>query len=191
LANFLEVEKPFQELRDHADGLRAQVESTSEQLTRVREQQERHLDGQKLAASKMEAMDRRRDELSRDLQDKERRVASVEQSLHSLNGVQDTVSNVRRDIDTLTALGNVVSQKIAALEAQREAVEGALARAEQLERAMRQIDAGVRQQQENETTLGAMQDQVGALRSLHGTVVVRSQEMGQLQREQHEHDSAI
>src|SRR5262249_12753923 len=191
LANFLEVEKPFQELRNHSDSIRAQVEATSEQLSRAREQQERHIDAQKLTTSKMEAMDRRRDELGRDLQDKERRLASVEQALRELDGVQDTVSNVRRDVDTLSALGNVVGQKIAALEPQREAVEAALARAEHLERAMRQIDAGVRQQQQNESMLGTMQDQVAALRSLHEMVVERSEEMAQLQRETDQRAQAI
>src|SRR6185369_435173 len=113
------------------------------------------------------------------------------QAMHGLDGVQETVNNVRRDMDTLKALGDYVGQKIAALEAQREAVEGALARADQLDRAMRQIDAGVHQQQENEATLSSLQDQVGALRSLHETVVERSAEMVQLQRATDEQAQSI
>src|SRR5262249_29707906 len=182
LTSFMEVEKPFQELRDLAESLRGQVEATGEGLTRSREQQERHLDAQKLANSKMEALDRRRDELGRDLQDKERRVAAVEQAMHGLDGAQESVANLRRDMDTLKALGDYVGQKIAALETQREAVEGALTRTEQLERSLRQIDVGVRQQHENETKLGALQEQVAALRSLHEQVVERSAEMMELQR---------
>jgi chromosome segregation ATPase len=182
LTSFMDVERPFQELRELADSLRGQVEATSETLARSREQQDRHLDAQKLTNSKMEALDRRRDELGRDLQDKERRVAAVEQAMHGLDGVQETVANVRRDMDTLKSLGDFVGQKIAALEAQREAVEAAQARADQLDRAMRQIDAGVRQQHENEATLGALQDQVATLRSLHEAVVERSAEMADLQR---------
>ncbi len=131
----------------------------------------------------MEALDRRREELSRDLQDKERRVASVEQSLRGMDGVQHTVDDVRRELGTLKTLGDFITQKSAALEAQREVVENALARADNLERAVRQIDAGVRQQQENEKTLGAVQDQVAALQALHESVLERSREIGQLQRE--------
>jgi chromosome segregation ATPase len=148
----------------------------------VREQHDRLVDAHKLQTQKLEALDRRREELSRDLQDKERRVAGVEHAVHGLTGVQDTVNTLRRDLDSLKALGDFVSQKIAALESQRDAVEGALARADQLDRAMRQIDVGVRQQQDNETALTSLKDQVAALRSLHESVADRSGEMVELQR---------
>ena len=163
--------------------VREQVEDTGEQLARLREQHDRLIDAHKLAMSKMEALDRRRDELGRSLQDKERRVASVERPVRGMDGVQHTVDDVRREIGTLKALADTVAQKTAALEAQREAVERALAQADQLDRAMRQIDAGVRQQQENEKALSALQDQVAALRSLHEAVIERSGEISQLQRE--------
>src|SRR5204863_8972236 len=63
LASFLEVEKPFQQLRGEAESLRGQVEGTGDQLARLREQHDRLLDAHKTAMSKMEALDRRRDEL--------------------------------------------------------------------------------------------------------------------------------
>ena len=191
LASFLEVEKPFQELRSLAGSVRGQVEAATDHVTRVREQQERGLDAQKLAHSRMEALDHRREELSRDLQDKERRVANVEQTIRGLDGVQDFVDSLRRDFDTLKATGDFVAQKTAALEVQREAVEAAVARADQLDRAMRQIDAGVHQQQQNEAALAALQDQVSALRSLHEKVVERSAEMAQLQRATDEQEQTI
>ena len=120
----------------------------------MREQHERLMDAHKLATSKMEALDRRRDDLGRELQDKERRVVSVEQSLRGMDGIQRTVDEVKREIGTLKALGDNVSQKTAALEAQRDAADRALAEADKLDRAMRQLDAGVRQQVENEKSLG-------------------------------------
>ena len=183
LENFLEVEKPFQQVRDDVGVLRGQLESTNEQLSKFRQQHDRLLDAHKLAITKMEALDRRREELSRDLQDKERRVASVSQSVRGLDGVQSTIDDLKRQIGTLKALGDFVAQKNAALEAQRDAIDGALARTENLDRAMRNVDAGVRQLQANETTLAAMQDQVASLQSLHEAVLERSREIGQLQRE--------
>src|SRR5439155_23217621 len=125
----------------------------------------------------------RRDDLGRSLQDKERRVASVEQAVHGMDGIQHTVDDVKREIGTLKALGDSVAQKTAALEAQREAVERALAQADHLDRAMRQIDAGVRQQQENERALGTLQESVAAVRTLHESVVERSNAISQLQHE--------
>jgi chromosome segregation ATPase len=183
LAAFLEVEKPFQQLRGEADTLRGQVDGTGEHLVRLRDQHDRLLDAHKLATSKMEALDRRRDDLGRSLQDKERRVASVEHAVREMDGVQHTVEDVRREMGTLKAMADLVAQKTAGLEAQRETVDRALAQAEHLDRAMRQIDAGVRQQQENEKTLGTLQEQIAAVRSLHETVVERSSAISQLQRE--------
>jgi chromosome segregation ATPase len=183
LVAFLEVEKPFQLLRGEAEALRGQVDGTGEHIVRLREQHDRLLDANKLAMAKMEALDRRRDELGRSLQDKERRVSSVEEAIRTMDGVQITVNDVRREMQTLKAMADLLGQKTAALEAQREPIERALAQAEHLDRAMRQVDAGVRQQQENETTLGALHEQLAAVRSLHEAVVERSHEISQLQHE--------
>ncbi|MEO5989819.1 MAG: hypothetical protein ABIU54_14775 [Candidatus Eisenbacteria bacterium] len=190
LGSFLEVERPFQQLRGDAAAVRTQVEGSGEQMARLLEQHGRMLDAHKLAVSKMEALDRRRDEFSRSLQDKERRISSVEEAVRSVDGVQHTVSDLKRELTTLKALGDTVAQKTAALEAQREAVERALSRADHLDQAMKQVDAGVRQQRENEQSLVALQDHVSTLESLHAAVLERSDEISQLQREAHEQTQA-
>lgn len=191
LQNFLEIEKPFQQVRDEVGSLRGQVEGTGDHLARLREQHDRLLDAHKTATTKMEALDRRREELSRDLQDKERRVASVASAVRGLDGVQQTVDDLKHQIGTLKALGDFVAQKSAALEAQREAVEAAIARADNLDRAVRQIDAGVRQQQQNEAALTTLQDEVTALQGLHATVLERSRDISQMQRDADEQTHAM
>src|SRR5262249_34765468 len=113
-------------------------------------------------------------------------VESVELSVKSLDGVENHINAVKRDMVTLKALGDSVTQKTAALEAHREALDRALAQTEHLERAMRNIDAGVRQQKENEKSLAGLAEQVAALRALHETVVDRSNELTQLQRQSQE-----
>src|SRR5262245_25505658 len=186
LTGFLEVEKPFQLLRRDAETLHGQLEGATERLTRLREQHDRLLDANKLATTKLDAIDRRRDELGRSLQDKERRVESVELSVKSLDGVETHINEVKREMVTLKALGDAVTQKTAALEAHREALDRALAQSDHLERAMRNIDAGVRQQKENEKSLGLLAEQVAALRSLHESVLERSNEVTELQRRSQE-----
>ena len=183
LESFLEVDRPFQELRGEAEALRGQLDGTVDHLARLREQHDRLVDAHKLAVAKVEALERRRDDLGRDLQDKERRVTGVEQSMRGLDGAQNTVADLKGQLGALKALGDAVARKTAALEAQRELVERALARAEDLDRIMRQVDAGVRQQRENEQALSALQGEVEALRGLHETVVDRSREISNLQRE--------
>jgi len=183
LGAFLEVDKPFQQLRGEAAALRRQVDGTNEHLVRLRDQHDRLLDAHKLATAKMEALDRRRDELGRSLQDKERRVTSVEEAVRGMDGVPSAVDSVRREMGMLRATADLVGQKTAMLEAQRETVDRALAQAEHLDRAMRQIDAGVRQQQGNEKTLGTLQGEMAAVRSLHDEIAERSSAISQLQHE--------
>src|SRR5262245_40261401 len=81
LTGFLDVEKPFQLLRGEAEQLHGQLEGAVERMARLRDQHDRLLDAHKLATTKLEAMDRRRDELGRALQDKERRVEAVESAV--------------------------------------------------------------------------------------------------------------
>jgi DNA repair exonuclease SbcCD ATPase subunit len=183
LEAFLEIEKPFQIVRDDVAELRGQLESTSGQLGRMREQNERLTDAQKLALQKMEALDRRREEFSRDLQDKERRVLSVEQAVRGMDGVRSTVDDVKRELNTLKSMTDSLAQKTSTLEAQREAVERALSQAEALEQAMRKLDAGVQHQKENARSLNAMQEDVNALRAAHEVAIERSNEVTSLLRQ--------
>jgi DNA repair exonuclease SbcCD ATPase subunit len=190
LGAFLEVDRPFQQLRGEADTLKNQVDGTSEHLNRLREQHDRLLDAHKLAVQKMEALDRRRDELGRSMSDKERRVIVVEQSVRGLDGIHTTVEELRREIGTLKAGVDLVGQKTTALSAQGEMVDRALSQAENLDRAMRAIDAGVRQQQDNERSLAGLQEQVVNVRSLHESVIDRSNSISQLQRDMDERTEA-
>ncbi len=182
LTSFLEMEQPLEQVRHEAESLRGQMDGTGEQLTRMRDQHERVMDAHKVAFAKLEAFERRHDELARSVQDKERRLESVEQALRGMDDVQDGVEDAKRRLGTLKALGEYVAQKTAALEAQREVVERAVARADQLDQAMRQLDAGVERQQENATTLGELQEQVTQLQALHESVLHRSREVAQVQR---------
>jgi chromosome segregation ATPase len=183
LHGFLEVEKPFHQLRGEADTLRNQVENTGDHLARLREQHDRLLDAHKLAMSKMEALDRRRDDMGRSLTDKERRVAGVEQAIRNMDGVQQSLDDARREMASLKATADLLGQKTATLEVQRETVDRALAQAEHLDQAMRMIDAGVKQQQQNERLLGTLQEQLASVRALHEQIADRSTQITQLQRE--------
>jgi len=183
LESFLEIEKPFQLLRSEGEGIRGQIDQTTEALNRLREQHDRLMDAHKLATSKIEALDRRREELSRDLTDKERRVVDVESVVREMDGIRTTVNEVKRSMGSLKTLSDSVAQKTAAMEAQREAVERALAQADQLERVQSQLQLALSQQQENEAHLTNIQESLVALDGQHDAVLERSREIAQVERE--------
>ncbi|HEV8480778.1 MAG TPA: hypothetical protein VGR66_08275 [Candidatus Eisenbacteria bacterium] len=186
LDSFLEIDKPFSVLRGDAESLRGQLEATSDHLSRLREQYDRLVDDQKATNSKVEALEKRRDDLGRSLTDKERRMAMVEEAARGIDSVRHRADDVRREMGALKAMTDFVAQKTASLEAQGQAADRALAQATELDRAMRQIDSGLRQQQENEKTFFSLQEQVASLRQLHEAVLERSSEISQLQREMDE-----
>jgi len=183
LAGFLELEQPLERVRHDADSLRGQMDGTSEQMTRLRDQHERVMEAYKQAFGRLEAFEQRHEELTRSVQDKERRLASVEQALRGLDDVQQTVEDAKRRLGTLKALGEYVAQKTAALEAQREVVERATARADELDEAMHRLDAGVQQQREDAAALGGLQEQVAELHAAHEQVLERSGEVDRIRRE--------
>src|SRR5688572_27387956 len=191
LEAFLEIEKPFTLLRGEAEGIRTQIEGTTDQLGRLREQHDRLMDAHKLATSKMEALDRRREELSRDLTDKERRVVDVERAVKEMDGLRQGIADGKRQMGSLKSLADQLSQKTATLEAQREAVDRALAQADQLERAIAQVENGTARQLENEKSLAMLQDKLTELASLHESVLERSAEIGALQAESSQRITAI
>lgn len=180
---FLEVEKPFQQLRRDADQIRGDVTASSEQLVRMRDQHERVMESHKVAQSKMQAFDRRHEELGRRVHEQERRVTGIEQAVRGLSDVEQTVEDARRRLGTVRGVADAVAQKVSVLEAQQEKIERVIGRAEHLDQCMRQIDAGVRQQHENAAVLGALQQQLEALQGLSDSVMHRSGEIDGAQRE--------
>ncbi len=183
---FLEMESPFQELRSEADGLRKQIGGVGDQLARLLEQHGRVADTQNVTTSRIEAIERRHEDFSRTLHEKERRVAEVEQAVRELDGVQSTADDVKRSLDTLKALGDTVTQKSSALQAQQEIIERTIARADALDYAIRKLDDGARKQQETAKSLAALKEGFAGLQSLHDLVTQRATESRQLQQESDE-----
>jgi chromosome segregation ATPase len=182
LDTFLELERPFQQMQVDADTMRARVEETTDHLGRMREQHERIMEAHKVGLTRMDAFERRREELTRGMLADEKRLEGIEQALRGIADMEQTVEDTARRLGTVKALGDAVAQQISTLEAQRDAVERAITRADHLDNSMRQVDAGVRQQQENAALLGELKEQVVSLQSLHESVVQRSNEIDEVQR---------
>jgi len=182
LGAFLEMESPFRQVQADAETLRSQVDAAGEHVTRLREQHDRVMDAHKAAVAKVDAVDTRHEELARGIQDKERRLAAVEQTLRGMDEIRETVDDAKRRLGTLKALGDYVAQKTAALQAQREAVERAVERADQLDQAMRRIDAGMREQREQGAALTGLRDELVSVQALHESVMERAREVSDVQR---------
>lgn len=191
LAQFLDMEDPFRQLRAEADDVAGTVRGLFEEVSRLRTQHEQVVRGQQEATAHLSAYETQRTGLGRALEDKERRIAKLEDTLKELSELAGGVQDTKRELGTLKALTDYVTQKAAALEQQRDAVERAIDRADALDGLMRQVDAGLRQQQEHANALAELQARIGEVKRVQAQVAQRSQEIATQQREIDEQQAAM
>jgi chromosome segregation ATPase len=101
------------------------------------------------------------------LEESERRVAAVEETLGPLAQVAQHLPDTKRQLSTLRALGEHVMQKIAGLEQQRDSVDRATSQAAHLSEIVQQIDRQIQQQQASAAFLTDLADDVGTMRTSH------------------------
>src|SRR3989454_306706 len=87
------------------------------------------------------------------------------------------VKALRMDADKLTAEAHAVTQKVAALEQQRDIVDRASAQVARLHDLMREIDAKIRKHEESSKGLSEFEAKVNELKALHGDVLERSEQI--------------
>jgi chromosome segregation ATPase len=98
------------------------------------------------------------------------RVEAFTQTAAELKQLMSDAPNLKRELGTLRAMAEFVSQKVAALEGQRDGVERATKRAEALTELMAQVDRQFAEQQTNARFLTQLEERVHGLRELHETL---------------------
>ena len=96
--------------------------------------------------------------------------------------------DTKRQLGTLRALTDYVSQKIAALEQQKESVDRATRQAQGLGDLMRKLDVQVQKQQESAGQVNEFYHKIEELQSLHTNVLARSEEITAQQESVERHD---
>lgn len=183
IQSILELERPFKALRSEADGLEGQLHYLSDGFNRIREQHDDITGAQQRAASRLEAFDNEYQRLAGGVDSTEKRVSVLEQALENLAKIAPGVRDTKHQIATLKSLTDQVTQKTAALEGQREAIERATNQATNLNSILRQFDAAVEKQRENAKTLSEYGVRAEELTALHRTVLERSEEITEHQQQ--------
>jgi chromosome segregation ATPase len=105
------------------------------------------------------------------------RVAKLENSLEMLSAAEETAARTEQHIKALNALSDYVTQKVAALEKQREVVDRAAAQGARLHELVWELDARLKKQQEESRALRRAQASVEELKTLHKDVEKRTAEV--------------
>src|SRR6266699_948463 len=177
LAGFLELGGGFKALRMDADKLTGEVRDVTQGFDRVRERQEELRRTGEAVATRLHAFEERQQEIQGGVASTESRVASLGQTLQDLTQAAADAAQTTRQLGTLKALADSVTQKVAALEQQREIVERVTAQMARLHDLMREIDAKIRTHEDSAKGLGELEAKVNALKALHGDMLERSDQI--------------
>ena len=94
------------------------------------------------------------------------RVAALGQTLKDLTQAAADATQTKRQLGTLKALADTVTQKVSALEQQREIVERTTSQVAHLHDLMREVDAKTRKHEESAKALGELESKVSELSAL-------------------------
>jgi DNA repair exonuclease SbcCD ATPase subunit len=177
LAGFLELGGGFKALRMDADKLTAEVRDITQGFDRVRERQEELRRAGEGVATRLNAFEERQQQVHGGFATTESRVAALGQTLQELTQAAADAAQTKRQLGVLKSLADAVTQKVSALEQQREVVERATGQVTHLHDLMREVDAKIRKHEESAKGLGELEAKVLALRALHGDVLERTEEI--------------
>src|SRR3989475_2364049 len=161
-----------------ADKLTAEVRDITQGFDRVRERQEELRRAGEGVATRLNAFEERQQQVQGGVATTESRVAALGQTLKDLTQAAADATQTKRQLGTLKALADTVTQKVSALEQQREVVERTTSQVAHLHELMREVDAKTRKHEESAKALGELESKVSELKALHGEVLERTQEIG-------------
>src|SRR5437762_817649 len=177
LTSLLESAGGLKSLRADADTLTGQVRDLSNTFDRARQRQDELNRVAEAAAARLHALEERQQQVQGSVGAAQTRVTGLEEGFAHLTQAAADAADTKRQLGTLKALADYVTQKVAVLEQQREVVDRALGKATQLDDVLRDIDAKIRTHEANAKSLGALETRVTDLQALHGDLLARSREV--------------
>jgi len=164
-------------LRVDADTLTGQVRDLSSTFDRARQRQDELNRAGEAAAARLHTLEERQQHVQGGVAAAQVRVTGLEEGFAHLTQAATDAADTKRQLGTLKALADDVTQKVAVLEQQRDMVDRAIGQAMRLDEVMRDIDAKIRTHEGNAESLGSLETRVTELRALHADLLARSQEI--------------
>jgi DNA repair exonuclease SbcCD ATPase subunit len=177
LSGFLELRNPLQDLHVRTADLTELVEILDGNVGEVKGSQERIGELAEQTESRLGSYEDRFQQMLEGVADAEGEVDEFRRSCAELSKVATGAADAKRQIATLQALTESVTQKIAAVELQRDAVDRASHQAANLNELMRRIDVQIRAQTEKSSELNELEVSMQALQETHATLLEQTNEI--------------
>ncbi|HXI21514.1 MAG TPA: hypothetical protein VNH46_10535 [Gemmatimonadales bacterium] len=179
LAEILKLEGPVRELQARHSGLQEQFDQARGDLSRLREQHETVQAQYRAAGQRIQGFDTEWQRVSRSVAETETRLAGMEQLLADLTPVGETVVQTRRQITTVKAMADQLSQKVALLDQQGEVIDRATSKLEHLTGLMQRSDAGLERLAETSRTVTELRAQLEGVREAQGSLLDRTRSLAE------------
>ncbi len=173
------LEGPFRQLQAEMESLRAQADGFKGSFTRLREQHDATLAGYKAAGGRIESFESDWQRLLRTLDESGHRIAGLEQLVADMAPVTESVSQTRRELASARAIADQLAQKVALLEQQREAIDRATGKLEQLAALSIRADAGLERHAELVRSVTDLRSQMHTMEGVQHSLTDRSHELAE------------
>jgi chromosome segregation ATPase len=140
LTGFLELGGGFKALRMDADTLSAELREVTQGFDRVRERQEELRRAGDAVATRLGSFEERQQAMQQGVALTESQATALAQTMKELTQAAGDAAQTKRQLGSLKALAETVTQKVAALEQQRDMVDRAAAQVANLHELMRDVD---------------------------------------------------
>src|SRR5258705_4519202 len=157
VTGFIELGGGFKALRMDANKLTTELRDLTQGFQGVRERQEELRRTGEAVATRLNTFEERQQQAQGGVATTESRGSALGQSLKELTQSAAEAAQTKRQLSTLKALADGVTQKVSALEQQRDVVDRATAQVAQLHEVMREVDGKIRQHEESAKSLAALE----------------------------------
>ena len=183
LENVGDLSAEFTALRGEAGAIRSQIRDLIENVARLRTVHDDVLRAHKQATIRLDGMEQRQQAAVGKLELIERRAVSADEALEGLLRLASGIPDVQHQLAVLKAIGDQVTQRTAALEQQRDAVERALAQSSKVVELSSQFEVALTRQEEQARVVSALEGKLAEVQSLHASVLARGAEIAAQQRQ--------
>lgn len=173
------LDGPFRQLQAEMESLRSQAEGFKSNFVRLREQHDATLAGYKTAGSRLETFEADWQRLTRTLDESGHRIAGLEQLVADMAPVTESVSQTRRELASAKAIADQLAQKVALLEQQRDAIDRATGKLEQLAALSIRADAGLERHAELVRSVTDLRSQMHTMEGVQHALTDRSHELAE------------
>jgi chromosome segregation ATPase len=188
LGAFAEMEASFRTLKGEAETLGAEMKVLTSDCRRLRENRDGLMQSAEEATTRLAAIGQASQAATRDLETHARRLEALEQRMEPLAQVAVGTADMKHQLLTVKSLADQVTQKAAALENQRDAIDRAARDVSRLDALVLQGDAAIRDQENQLSRLHTLATELADLKSVYESVAIRSKAISAHQQEIEERD---